>query len=112
MQVTITGVGRVVANLELWGKKAKANAKRALTEVANEAEAYMKSNAPWQDQTGDARRGLSAKVSSDDESIEIALYHTVDYGVYLEKDGTGEYSILLPTMDAFKERFMSRLGRI
>ena len=53
---------------------------------AQEMEQYMKSNHPWQNRTGNAERGLSAKLTSSKAQYvqTITLAHGVPYGVYLE----------------------------
>ena len=51
---------------------------RAVMEYkAPEVENYMKSNAPWQDQTGNARQGLRATAFQEGTNAGIVLYHTV-----------------------------------
>jgi hypothetical protein len=62
---------------------------------------YAKSNAPWQDRTGDARRLLDVDVSQDAEAITIQLYHQVDYGLWLEVIHDGEFAIIMPTLQHF-----------
>jgi hypothetical protein len=60
----------------------------ALTAVAQShaarAEAAMKSGAPWNDQTGQARQGLFGTVTVEGDSLTIHLGGTVIYQVYLE----------------------------
>lgn len=73
----------------------------ACLEVAEEALAYAKMNAPWDDRTGDAREGLDVEVESDDESVSIQLYHTVDYGLWLEVIQSGRFAIIMPTLENF-----------
>lgn len=47
-------------------------------------EEYAKKNAPWNDRTGAARRGLTATIVQAALSATISLAHTVFYGVFLE----------------------------
>lgn len=64
-------------------------------------EARMKSGAPWTDQTGNARNGLSSKVEVENETIfsiaagaasmssgfvrvRLFFFHTMEYGKWLE----------------------------
>ena len=58
-----------------------------------------KANAPWEDQTGEARAGLEAKASNDDGLISLYLYHTVDYGLWLEVIQNGRFATILPTLE-------------
>lgn len=63
-------------------------------------ESYMRQNAPWQDDTGNARNGLSARPSGDGLHIGIDLFHTVPYGIWLETRFSGSYAIIVPTINA------------
>jgi HK97 gp10 family phage protein len=70
--------------------------------LAGELEKYMKSNAPWNDRTGDARSGLRAEYTGGGTLYRVELYHTVPYGKFLEF-GTVNMSprpILRPTLDS------------
>lgn len=55
-------------------------------------------NAPWQDQTGNARNGLMAKASKDDRGHVITLFHTMPYGIWLETRWSGRYQVIVPTI--------------
>ena len=90
-------------------------------------EAYARLNAPWQDQTGDARAGLVTEVAVNGAVITITVAHSVDYGKYLELRwptgtlpatldgfdlelaGAGKYAIIWPTMEAEIPQFRARL---
>ena len=61
-------------------------------------EGYMRSNAPWQDITGNARNGLRASPESAPDHHSIWLMHTVPYGIWLEVRWEGKYAIIVPTM--------------
>lgn len=69
----------------------------SLSAIARIVEAWMKENAPWQDQTGAARASLRAYV----KGKRIVLEHGVPYGYYLEMANQGQYSILFPAVDHF-----------
>lgn len=78
--------------------------------LAEDIKAYAKENAPWEDHTGDAREGLDTEVvftSKDD--VNILLFHSVEYGVYLENANGGEFSIIIPTMEKFAAELESRM---
>jgi hypothetical protein len=63
------------------------------------AETAMRSNAPWNDNTGNARAGLFA--THDREPMvrhQLTLYHTMPYGYWLEVRWSGKYAIIGPTM--------------
>jgi hypothetical protein len=64
-------------------------------------ENYAKDNAPWTDQTGDARqtlRGFSQQLARD--IVAIYLAHGMDYGIFLELKNQAAYAIILPTLEA------------
>lgn len=70
-------------------------------EQAEAMENYAKQNAPWQDQTGDARERLYATVEETGPIGTIVLSHGVSYGIWLEILGQGRNSIIAPTIDLF-----------
>lgn len=75
--------------------------------LAKDIQTYAKDNAPWQDQSGDARDLLLAEVQQTrSDEYAIILSHGVEYGLYLENRNGGEFAIIVPTM----QRFASELG--
>lgn len=76
-------------------------------DVASEALEYAQSNAPWADRTGDARAGLDVDVQWQGHTIVWEMYHTVDYGLFLETRWNGKYAIIMPTL----EMFAPQIGR-
>lgn len=76
---------------------------------APRAEAYMKSNAPWTDRTGNARNGLRAKATPEGE---LVLYSTVSYQIWLEVRFSGRYAILGPALEIFGPAAMETLARL
>lgn len=62
-------------------------------------ETYARTNAPWTDQTGNARNGLFAKHDSEPMvSHSLTVYHTMPYGYWLEVRWSGRYAIIGPTL--------------
>jgi hypothetical protein len=84
----------------------------AAQSMAPEVENYMKVNAPWTDQTSNARNGLAARAYRDQDQIGIVLYHQVSYGIWLETRFGGKYAIIQPTIDAMSPKVMARFERI
>lgn len=76
-------------------------------DTAIEALEYAKANAPWDDRTGDAREGLDVDVYWQGHEVVWDMFHTVDYGVYLETRWNGKYAIIMPTL----EMFAPQIGR-
>lgn len=62
------------------------------------AEAYAKTNAPWTDQTTNARNGIFAVMEKDRPNYRIIVGHAVPYGIWLEVRYAGRYAILEPTV--------------
>lgn len=77
----------------------------AAGKTATDAQAYMRANASWQDQTGNARNGLNAKVVRRGNTVAVVCHHSVDYGIYLEVRWNGRYEIIRPTIQEFGPRF-------
>jgi len=70
-------------------------------------EAYARENAPWTDQTGNARSGLHA-VPFHEPLIAhgVILSHSVPYGIWLEVRFDGKYAIIVPTIKAMGKELM------
>jgi len=87
-----------------------------MAEIANDfADAlvkYAQNNAPWKDRTTDARLGLQSAVTLENNSLEIDLYHTVEYGVWLEVRWGGKYAIILPTIETMGPRLFKAMNNI
>lgn len=77
--------------------------------AAQELQEYAQENAPWEDITGDARDGLTAEAEKGAQ-IVIALFHTVDYGPYLEVRWSGQYAIIMPTIEALGPSIMEKFS--
>jgi hypothetical protein len=79
---------------------------------ASRVESYAKENAPWEDRTGDAREGLTAKGQQRLFEYRIILYHTVDYGIWLEVRWGGKYAIIVPTIIHMGNELMNELSMV
>jgi hypothetical protein len=64
-----------------------------------EAETHARTNAPWHDNTGNARAGLFAKHDKT-PMVEhsLTIYGTMPYTFWLEVRWSGKYAIIGPTM--------------
>lgn len=103
------GLGKSLKN---GGSKVKEAAWRTALSMAPEVEAYMKINAPWTDQTGNARQGLAARAFREADSIGIILFHQVVYGIFLEARWSGRYAIINPTIEVMGPVVMRRFNRL
>ena len=100
----MTGRALKWQDTELLGKlqAAPAKADRALIAImafhAPQATAWMRSNAPWRDQTGNARNGLFSQPFSNKPNYGIILAHRVPYGIWLEVRWSGRYAVIGPAV--------------
>lgn len=105
------------AGAEAYARAVRAGVHGVMMRWAPEIEAWMKSNASWVDRTGNARQGLRSEVLPRTAAevvglIELNMFHSVTYGVYLEgylPDGTpmmrpSAYKIIEPALDHFGPR--------
>lgn len=84
-----------------------------LEREAPKVEGHAKVNAPWTDQTGNARQGLRAQAFDEGGGMKgIVLYHQVPYGIWLEVKNSGEYAIILPTIEVMGPQVMASLENI
>lgn len=96
--MTFKFTGTLIPNLNRFDAKANRAMVAAANFVSPQAEAYMKENATWTDQTGNARQGLRSQVEVAPDKVAIIMYHSVFYGVFLELRWGGKYAIIEPTM--------------
>jgi len=62
---------------------------------------WMKTNAPWEDRTGDARNELWTDVQHQGFKVLIHLGHGVEYGIWLEVRWNGVYAIIVPALEHY-----------
>lgn len=72
---------------------------------------YAKQNAPWTDRTGDAREGLGVEVSQSFGEVVLDLYHTVDYGLWLEVIQNARFATILPTLERYAPEVFSEMAK-
>ena len=88
--------------IRLWGGQVNNRVYQGMAKLGPEMEASAKANAPWQDQTGNARAGLHATVGgSRGATTTVYLMHGVHYGKYLELKNGGRFAIVGPTLVQF-----------
>lgn len=73
-------------------------------------ESAAKINAPWTDQTGNARNGLAARAGVEGRAHYIALFHQVPYGIFLEVRWSGKYAVIMPTLDEWTPKVVEALN--
>lgn len=101
------GIGPVLGYLFA---SAAENVADAMYDGKGAVEAYAQSNAPWADQTGAARAGLTASVDVDGGEVVLELAHSVDYGYWLEVIQDGTFAIIMPTLEALGPEIIREAG--
>jgi hypothetical protein len=104
--------GDLEGNLAELPMKMRAAVVVAATKIAPDAESWMKSNAPWTDQTGNARNGLRARAEHSARSSKVVLSHSVPYGIWLEVRWSGRYAVIGPAIERFAPQFMALAARL
>jgi hypothetical protein len=90
---------------------------QVVEDVFRESEEKVKveaqSGAPWEDRTGDARAGISTRVDNTEGQVTLSLFHTVDYGKWLETIQNGRFAIIQRTLESnAKEIFGEATKRV
>lgn len=80
--------------------------------VSAEVQEYAQRNAPWQNQTGNARRLLHASARPAGREVWLRLSHGVEYGIWLEVARGGPYQIIKPTLDAMRPRITHHINLV
>lgn len=81
-------------------------------QIAPEMLEYAKTNAPWEDRTGDARNGLDIEVDEDGDIVTITLYHTIEYGLWLEVIQAGRFGTIMPTLEHYAHVVFDATGAV
>lgn len=78
----------------------------AFEAAKDEIEGAAKADAPWEDRSGDARNGLSTSVENQDGVVVMTLFHTVEYGLWLEVIQNGRFATIMPTLERYGSKIM------
>lgn len=81
--------------VEIYGKAAAAK-----------LEAEAKQNAPWQDQTGNARQTIAGTSGWVGNKYRIGISGNMEYSPYLEFCNEKKYAILWPTVNRLKDEIL------
>lgn len=90
----------ISGSLNFSGQSIGESILNVLQDDADRVLSYARSNAPWGDRTGMARAGLGTDVYRDGLNVELVLFHTVDYGLWLETIQSGRFATIMPTLEA------------
>lgn len=103
--------GDLTGNLQTLGARTKARMVATAKYVAPQIQSDMRENAPWKDQTGNARNGLFATVQINTNQVAIVLYHSVPYGIWLELRWSGKYAIITPSLAKWGPKYFALLAK-
>jgi len=87
---------RLETNLSTFNERANKGITAAFEYQAPKSAGRMRSEAPWTDRTGNARNGLFTATKHSGTRHSLLLAHGMHYGIYLEKDHSGRYAIVIP----------------
>lgn len=90
--------------LENFQRRAEAAIAATCQRYSQLGAAYARENRPWQDRSGDARRGLHGYVNKD-RLISARISHGVLYGIMLEKRYHGKLGVLPKVKQRFQAEF-------
>lgn len=106
-------VAEVTANIKKFDEKMRAGLLLITKQVAKNMQEWAKNNAKWTDQTGNARKGLTASAEWENYiELVVKMSHKVDYGIWLELAHEKKYSILQPAIEKYKNEFISEWEKI
>ena len=103
--------GDLSGNLQTLGARTKNRMVATARYIAPQIQSDMRTNAPWQDQTSNARNGLFAVVVVSTNAVSIVLYHSVPYGIWLELRWSGKYAIITPSLAKWGPKFFALLAK-
>lgn len=72
-------------------------------------QSWARKNALWTDRTSNARQGLFARAIPLATGVAIVLFHTVEYGIWLEIANAGKYAIIMWALRAHYGALMAAL---
>lgn len=85
---------------------------RSFLEAETQLENKARQNAPWQDRTGDARDGLTVQtLKTPDGIVSMVLFHTVEYGKWLELIQNGRFAVIERTLSEEAPRIIQNALR-
>jgi hypothetical protein len=103
---------QIVPNLEAYRKAVLAAVRMTFEAIARKVRSYAVTNRTWIDRTGTARSGLRTQVAVMGAVATLTLYHTAEYGIWLEVANAGKYAIILKTMTAHFPMLMQMLNDV
>jgi hypothetical protein len=105
--------GTLTVNTEVLPAKINESISLTVDYAGDYGQGKLKMEAPWHDNTGNARTGLFTATEhiGDDISSEhhLLFSHGVDYGIWLEVANQGKWQIIMPTLVSVGQDLMKGL---
>jgi hypothetical protein len=89
----------LIPGLRAYEQKVRQAVEAVAQRISAQLAADAKANAAWRDQSGAARAGLASAVEVASDIVTIYLFHTVNYGPYLERSRGGRYAVIMPSIE-------------
>lgn len=103
-------VSQVTANMDGFMERLKTGIDTMGNTVGRNMQSYARANKPWTNRTYSARNGLEYKAEwVSDTLYDISVFHTVDYGIWLELAHGEKYAILQEARDSQIQTFKSMI---
>ncbi len=108
--VWIRPPSQMIGGLDRYSQKVETAIIAVAEFLGEKLQGYARTEAKWQDHTGNARSGLFYQVVREaaEKVVIIYLAHTVAYGVFLELAHGERYAIIWPTI----EKYLPELKRL
>lgn len=93
-------------NLSTVSSRINRNVSAVMDYNAGYTTSWLKSNAPWTDDTSAARTGLVTLPFNFGTQHELLMAYSVSYGIWLEVANSGRYAVITPAMRIVGEKIM------
>jgi len=103
---------RLRNNIKTFGNRLNKNVSAVMDYNSGYATGWLKSKAPWHDDTGAARSGLVAIPFSAGSKHELLMAYSVTYGIWLEVANSGQWAIITPGMRVIGAKIMNDMQHL
>jgi len=103
---------RLRNNIKTFGNRLNKNVSAVMDYNSGYATGWLKSKAPWHDDTGSARSGLVAIPFSAGSKHELLMAYSVTYGIWLEVANSGQWAIITPGMRVIGAKIMNDMQHL
>ncbi len=108
----VKGTKQVLDNLDKWAKDRLEGIAAFNVATASRSQSKARTEARWQNITGNARQGLTGQSYIQPPKMFIALFHKVIYGKYLELANDGKFAIIEQTLNGIRNDWFKGIRRL